>query len=761
MTALIHVHLAAGKALEVFKKCRDCTGTYKEHARHVRTLSNILQDIEDAIVSHQLGRSQQDELDAILLDSSGVVGDLDVLLDTYNDFPVAARMTWDRLQWGQTDGSDMATRLQASITLVSNFYDHLKNDPQAQIERALEQLADEISKGRHETASVGSLSTIATYDDVDDDSGWEQVIRDLGNHGIQESVVKEYRVFIVDWILRAINSGVWSTEKIPVGPGEGWMIPGERVRTPPPLSPPPLPPKIPSPSSDAMALLPPPTDSYSPRHLQHDDRPPLRPEVSREVLQWDRPPSFDEPPSPIEQMPETNILWTAQQIVHHWNRHEWNLARKYLEEQIQAVERGEFVDICGVPVQPDIRILRHLLGVCYSFAGDFLLAKEFFESVLQGVYVQGLPMDDGDIAAARWLGQTCIIINQSRNAAFALSLAIHGLILRAPLTSSNSGTRALDELRYLNDKTSALREIKSAFENSNRDVTSILQNMAGTAKFQIVLTASDQLRAVMGSGVQTLNRTPQSTSLAEGFLIQPLVSQTAWPFSQDPFFQYWSSISLLAILSRPKSNFIESAVTSVGLGASKGLTYVTKQPLKWLIEAVRYALNTYAIEWKIQSATYLLRLSQTHDNIAYYDCFAIKFRKLSFRSVYGVKITESQYSTRSFQSARMSINESGQNTLSLHQPESQRKEIVRTELAGRLKDYLEQAEKDVIAGKPWPPTEPPVLRAPYEMGEASLVRPVEMAGREGAASVELDARTLDRSKYRHELPNMEIAELPG
>lgn len=419
------------------------------------------------------------------------------------------------------------------------------------------------------------------------------------------------------------------------------------------------------------------------------------------------------------------------------------------------------MDISGVPVQPDVRILRHLLGVCYSFGGDFLQAKEFFESVLQGVYVQGLPMDDGDIAAARWLGQTCIILNQARNAALSLSLAIHGLMLRAPLTSSNSGTRALDELRHLNAKTFALRDIKSSFENSNRDTTTILQNMAGTAKFQIVLTASDQLRAIMGSGVQTLNRVPQSTSLAEGFLIQPLVSQTAWPFPQDPFFQYWSSINLLAILSRPRSSFMETAITSVGLGASKGLTYVTKQPLKWLVEAVRYALNTYAIEWKVQAASYLLRLSQTHDNIAYYDCFAIKFRKLSFRSVYGVKITESQHSTRSFASARMSISEEGRDTLFLHQTESQRKEIVRIELAARLRDYLEQAEKDVIAGKPWPPTEPPVLRTPYEMSEASLARPAELAGREGVAPAELDARIADGAKYRHELPNMEIAELPG
>lgn len=481
-------------------------------------------------------------------------------------------------------------------------------------------------------------------------------------------------------------------------------------------------------------------------------------------MRWDRPPSFDEPPSPIEQeIPETNILWTAQQIVHHWNRHEWNLARKYLEEQIQAVERGEFVEMSGVPVQPDVRILRHLLGVCYSYAGDFLQAKEFFESVLQGVYVPGLPMDDGDIAAARWLGETCIIINQTHNAGLAFAIAIHGLMAKSQLhmTSNHAGSRTLDEIRSLNDKTGALRTVRSSFEHSNRDNTTILPRMPGTAKFQMILTAIGQLQGYRPCQNHAMENYSQSTALAEGFLVQPLVSQTSWPIPQDPFFQYLSAINLLSILSRPKATFREEAVTSVSLGSSKSLTYVTKQPLKWLVEAVRYALNTYAIEWKVQGATYLLRLSQTHDSIAYYDCFAVKFRKLTLRSVYGVKVTESIYSTRSFRAARYSVNDDEHTSLGIsQQTEAQRKEVVRQELADRLKDYLEQVERDVVAGKPWPPTEMPSLRAPFEMGGGSI-HPAELAGREGAAPVELDSRDQNRSKYHHELPNMEIAELPG
>jgi hypothetical protein len=300
------------------------------------------------------------------------------------------------LGWDQGAARDIESSLKFNLSTLTSFYKSLVDSPQAKIEQALKQLAEDVSSGRHETTSVGSLSTVS---DSDDDSGWLQIVRDLSDLGIPEADVQVYKVFIIDWILRAINSGAL-TEKIPVE-----QIPEEKVVA---LEPPPLPPKIPSPSYSDLQFSPPatgyqsqlapPVTDYYPhgRSGSFDNTPNLQTSVSQDVSPRQNGTSMDEPPSPIEaDLSDSNILWTAQRIAAHWGKREWSQARALLQDQIRAVEEGRYVEINGSPVQPDLRILKYLLGVNYSWSGDFLNAKGAFESVIQGVYVQGLPMDDG------------------------------------------------------------------------------------------------------------------------------------------------------------------------------------------------------------------------------------------------------------------------------------------------------------------------------------------------------------------------------
>jgi hypothetical protein len=750
-------------------------GDYRNLADEARQIHYTLQDIEDTIAPRPLEVGKQTELNEHLQACDQVLNDLNALLDKYNGLSAQSKRTWDRLSWDQEGARDIETNLKKTITQLSAFYKSVKDSPQAQIERALEQLAEEISNGRHETSSVTTLSTASDYDD---DSGWIQVMRDLGDLGLEQSIVSEYRSFIVDWILKAINSGVL-TEKIPV----------EENNAPEVVLPPPIPPKIPSPMhsgplappsmeyysqpSSSYSNIPQPFNSYNntaPASHRYNNLPELRPAVSYDVFSHERQISSvsmnDEPPSPIEPEPaESNIVWTAQRIVESWGKRDWSSAKTHLEEQISAVERGEYVEMGGFPVQPDLRILRHLLGVCYSFSGDFLKAKEEFEKVLQGVYIQGTPLDDGDIAAARWLGETCICLNQPFNAALAWAISFHGLIVKYPLhnTANNLSYRMLEDLRFLNQKSNGLNGLRNHVVKSNKDVSTILPRMRGTDKFQIVLSAINSSSIFQNRAPQTLHL-PQDISLAEGFLIQPLVAQNSWPFPQDPFFRIGSSIQLLAVLSRPRQEFVLGGVQTSSLGSSKNLTFVTKQPLKWLVEAVKFALNTYAIEWKVQGSTYLLRLSQQHERVAYYDCFGIKFRKLSLRSVYGIKLTEAMYVTRGFSTSRFALP---QDTIGavLSEGETARKEIIRKELADRLKGYLEQAEKDVLAGKPWPPVDAPMIRAPYELqgmahsqyAELSAASAGPVSG--GPVAAELPGEAA--RKRQSQMPSYEIAELPA
>jgi hypothetical protein len=117
-----------------------------------------------------------------------------------------------------------------------------------------------------------------------------------------------------------------------------------------------------------------------------------------------------------------NLIWTAQRIVAAWDKQEFATAEKLLESQLAAVERGESV----TTGQPDRRVLLHLIGVSASYSGKFLKAKGLFQQAFNGIYLSGGNIDDGDIAAARWLGDVCLHLNEPHNTAFAWGVALEG-----------------------------------------------------------------------------------------------------------------------------------------------------------------------------------------------------------------------------------------------------------------------------------------------------------------------------------------------
>src|SRR5204863_8077411 len=131
-----------------------------------------------------------------------------------------------------------------------------------------------------------------------------------------------------------------------------------------PVEPPPLPNKVPNPNLQHLSPMP----VSAPRMPVHDI-------LSKESLRVDESLVDDGPPSPIEpEELETNIVWTAQRIVKHWNEKDWSTARQFLEEQVKAVERGQTITMNGRDVAPDVRILKHLIGISYSYQGNFIMA---------------------------------------------------------------------------------------------------------------------------------------------------------------------------------------------------------------------------------------------------------------------------------------------------------------------------------------------------------------------------------------------------
>jgi hypothetical protein len=742
-----------------------------------------LQDLEDALVSNPTNASLQNELTNLISSCESALNELSGRVDKFNCLPLQSQRTWDRLSWGQEDESNLRGRLGSLPQEFEAFYKRLRESPTAQIDRALQLLAKEVSNGRHgtstATSTATSLSTVAA--NPNDHVTWEQITRDLGDLGVAEKMVADHRDFIIDWILRAINDGVLTDEKMPVEPVAipiplspppqslpsqslssqslpPQSLPPESLppQSPPSPSPPSPSPPSPSPPSPSPPPVPPKTlvlpkatpSAYTQLNaplfltVEPQHRPSVNPPSHWPVsvlnqfstINMDGSPPIDPDPA------ESNILRNAQRICFHWNGREWKHARENIQAQIACVERGETVNISGVPQQPNARILKYLLGISYSLSGDFIKARDIFESMLLGANMQQLAFDDGDIAAARWLGETCIMLNQLVDASLAWAISYYGTLFKNPPQPPGSlrDKHMLEDLRLLNTSTGGLHALKNAFTKTNRDASTILSNLSSTLKFQVVNTVLEVIAQYDKPGY-TARRLPPIISIAEGFLTQPLVGHKSWPLPQDPFFRVDSSIDLLYALSRPRAPINTTAISSISLGKSKRLTYVTKNSINWLVETIRYALNTFAVEWKIRSSEYLVRFSQTHDRIAYYDCFAIQFHKLSFRTLYGFKLSGSTYSTRQFTHGP-TANQVDENA---------RKEKLRTELAGRLKEYVKQAEIDHANGK-WPPEEvipprAPPSRAAFEMDSEPVHR----------------SELGDQSELVHELMSYEIAELPG
>ena len=358
-----------------------------------------------------------------------------------------------------------------------------------------------------------------------------------------------------------------------------------------------------------------------------------------------------------------DLDWTAHQIIAAWSRRDFHAAERHLEDQLAAVERGHTVTS---GIQPDRRILRHLIGVCASFSGNFTKAKQLFESVFNGIYLNRGNLDEGDIAAARWLGDVCLHLREHQNALLAYSVAYEGSIGRFGL-ARDSTRRVSGELRLLDHWLFAFRRIEHSF-HLNVDPTDIFTSTHAVEKSNLLTSVKARLyegqsEALPGPPLSQWHnptfklgpREKLDLGIAEGFLIGPLISLSTWPLPWDPTFSPRDTVQLdrhmnsLRIVRVP-APLVDRPLPTNPLGDSKNLHYVTKRGSRWLVETVKTALRDLGIEHAEHGheASIVCCLNQHRDGFAFSEGVEICFRKLQFRNVYGIKITNVKWATRRF-----------------------------------------------------------------------------------------------------------------
>lgn len=625
-----------------------------------------------------------------------MLSELDKLLQHYNSLDTKSKRAWDRLKWDPEKSRSLRERLASSVAMLNAFYTSLIHDNQVLILEALERLELDYKGGCREE-SIASIERIAGLEEQDDDdAAWAQIIRDLEDVGISQQIASMYHDFVVDWFIQAVNEGRLleerkdpesmdstrrSSDVFDMAPLSASLAPRclgtksevvnvqdmtARTQSPDIAR---LQRSDSSNAPEPLQIFDPPVESMKEAYLPDPSH--IAPEPVHMFSPSDQAPepmhgknqdhtaflwpasAASEAPVPVLSAAFSDLNDNAQQIRAAWIRHDYIAAADLLEEQLAAVEQG-FVTSNGL--QPDRRVLRHCIGVCASFSGNLTKAKLFFESAFNGIYLFR-NLDEGDIAAARWLGDVCLQLHEFDNTVLAWSVALEGSIRRYGLTHDRTRL-AVQEMIKLDEWVSAFRHINDKFA-ANVDPTDIFSSTHALEKSDLVRAIQARVKAEqprarqfsIGRPTDTLKPRPRLETLpSEAFFTNPLVS-SGWPLQWDSTFSPMAVYRTFWLLKLARPTQPELAVRPLrwkSLGESKKLDFVTKAGSPWLVETVKAVLREIGIEHVEHPDENILvcTLRREQDGMACSEGVLIGFWKVQFRNVCGVKISNVRWSTR-------------------------------------------------------------------------------------------------------------------
>ncbi|KZM23995.1 hypothetical protein ST47_g4884 [Ascochyta rabiei] len=661
-------------AARVYKNCRDCTGDYKFLTAEARSLTNLLDDVRDKFEKIPPHKHKQ------LIDAYerciDVLFELDKLIVHYNNLDTKSRRAWDRLKWDPEISRSLRERLASSVAMLNSFYTSLIHDNQVLILEALERLESDY-KGGYREESIASIERITSYtgqreggdeNDEDDDTAWFQIIRDLEDAGVSHQVALMYRDLVVDWFIKAVNEGRLLEERkepeclssrrtskvtsdmdlLSTSFAAGTLSSEhehdtEDQSTANPAFDTPLQRTDLSNAPELLHVLSPPPNETSntfpcelePMQLLSPSA--QAPEALLDIAPQNNIPELvlipaSEAPELLQSLASSDLNWGAQQILAAWTKRDFVAAASLLEEQLTSVEHGA---LTSTGLQPDRRILRHCIGVCASFCGKLTKAKYFFESAFNGIYLSK-HLDDGDISAARWLGDVCLQLGEFHNAVLAWSVALEGSIQRYGLL--HDCTRHIaQEVHKMDEWLSVFSNIDSQFL-ANVDPTDVFSNTHALEKSGLVRATRVKLYELQPRWGQNKGHRPAAFLRprprvdwipGEAFLTGPLVSLGAWPLPWD------STFSPMAVFQTEW--YTRFAPPSTALGDST-----------WLIQTAKAALRELGMEHAEHpdENAIVCRLDREREGFSCSEGIFISFWKLQFRNVFALKISSVKWSTR-------------------------------------------------------------------------------------------------------------------
>ncbi len=341
-------------------------------------------------------------------------------------------------------------------------------------------------------------------------------------------------------------------------------------------------------------------------------------------------------------------------IIHFFNASVWHQAEAYLVDYLSSLlERNDLARA---------RRVRHLLGVCASFQGELERAISLFQSVIRSPVDDVSAIDDGDCAAAYWLGDAYAQLNKRTEALLAYSVAERSSLFKdGDLAGLSTLVRLEQEAVQLGASRAdfKLRYAQEALkQRSPSDPVSILDTAAISMPAARILLDSEPRKDLRPKLLElNANHFRSSTLLKLNKSIhgveyhrtkinaQAFVPDTTWPMMYDPFFSIANvrkgrllaqEYNLADLFSRSEG---AKVARSVGLS---NFDSFTSDDLLWLIRTIRECLKMFGMGFSevatTQSTCFMVRYSFMLNGIATTYYFAINLFRQTLRPGYGVDI---------------------------------------------------------------------------------------------------------------------------
>lgn len=377
---------------------RDCLGKYESLKGVVRELGNILEDLEGIARQHQLNDPRRREFYDRATHCRDVLQELQREVDTFQSLDGPTRRLADRVRWDDARVNELQQRFSASVTMLNSFYQLMSKSPQIKIESALIKLLEEIQDGLRPPTLLSNLSTVQ---DDSDEAAWPGIVKDLEGFGIPREASEEHRTYIVQWLSET------RLEILPSHPTSETDASSHSNPT-----------SVPDhPRRQGSS-----TTSYGqPLGQVITNQSNFQPDTLRYMNAFG---DFGEETAADVKKSVNTFKEDVNRSREYWVRGNWaevkrNLLRVMVAAQLPHHRRADI----------DARTSAFLLGVACSNSGDFEAAKLVFFSILEPFPRSGLPhdlghCDDAQIAAATWLGDTCLKTNRVEDAALAWCIAL-------------------------------------------------------------------------------------------------------------------------------------------------------------------------------------------------------------------------------------------------------------------------------------------------------------------------------------------------